>query len=111
VQPQVVFEIRSHDQDVAPLKAKCRVYVEAGVKEAVLIDPQGQCSWVYKEDDLEPPAIPDTEWWQSNALSDFKLCVGLITRPENKDIEREYTETYALEPVRYLMEYIIYLVP
>jgi Uma2 family endonuclease len=75
------------------LIVKCQAYVEAGVQEAVLIDPQGQCYWVYTTDDMESPeARPDTEWWQSGALPDFRLCVTLITRPEDKNIEREYVQ-------------------
>lgn len=87
-----MFEIRSRDQNVQDLVDKCLAYVEAGVQEAVLIDPQGQRYWVYTTEDMEPAERPDTELWQSTALPDFKLYVGLITRPEDTNIEREYRE-------------------
>lgn len=92
VQPQVVFEIRSRDQPLHDLITKCNAYIEAGVKEAVLIDPQGHRYWVYKADDLEPEEKPDTEWWESEFLPDFRLCVALITRPEDDEVDREYKE-------------------
>jgi Uma2 family endonuclease len=94
VQPEVVFEIRSRDQPVADLRKKCLAYLDNIV--AILIDPQGQCYWVYTTDDLEPAERPNTELWQSTVLPDFTLCVGLITRPEDKNIGRQYREYVGL---------------
>lgn len=70
--PTLAIEVRSPDQSVAELRAKCRAYIAAGASEVWLIDPRSQTVTVFDADRDGDP-LPGTALLTSANLPGFEL--------------------------------------
>ncbi|MEO9255188.1 MAG: Uma2 family endonuclease [Tepidiformaceae bacterium] len=70
--PSLAIEVRSPDQTMGELRAKCRFYRQNGVDAAWLIDPSSRTIEVF-EGKLDGVALSDAEVLTSPLLPDFEL--------------------------------------